>query len=73
MPRPHHREDLSLSMNPVAPAVCEFLSESLKKGLSLGLGKRGVSFGTWECMVTTSYHILIVPPPRPPSWFYDVG
>lgn len=32
-------------MNPVAPAVCEFLAESLVEGFSLGLGKTKVAFG----------------------------
>ncbi|CAN0140454.1 unnamed protein product, partial [Ectocarpus sp. 8 AP-2014] len=39
LPRPHHREDLTPNMNPVAPAVCEFLSESLREGFALGLDR----------------------------------
>lgn len=38
LPRPHHRDDLAPNMNPVAPAVCEFLSENLREGFALGLG-----------------------------------
>ncbi|CAN0471257.1 unnamed protein product, partial [Ectocarpus sp. 12 AP-2014] len=51
LPRPHHREDLTPNMNPVAPAVCEFLSESLREGFALGLdrteGSRAV-YGPWQ-------------------------
>lgn len=34
-----------MSMNPVALEVCEFLSDTLFEGFSLGLGKAKVSFG----------------------------
>ena len=41
--RHHHRDEVAQTMNPMAPAACEFLSESLEKGLALGLSKAGSS------------------------------
>lgn len=39
LPRAQHRDDLAPAMNPLAPLACEFLSESLREGFALGLGK----------------------------------